>query len=36
MKCSLITGQELEEIEGANHISCTVEMADTNKNIDVI
>ena len=35
VKCSLITGQERDFVEGGTHISCTVEMADLNTTFDV-
>ena len=33
--CSMITGEEENIIEGATHMSCTVEMLDTTKHYDV-
>jgi ATP-dependent RNA helicase SUPV3L1/SUV3 len=35
IKCKLVTGQQRIEPEGAEHTSCTVEMADMNKSYDV-
>jgi ATP-dependent RNA helicase SUPV3L1/SUV3 len=35
VKCSLITGQEKDALDDGTHISCTVEMADLNKEFDV-
>ncbi|KAF0973146.1 hypothetical protein FDP41_008353 [Naegleria fowleri] len=34
-KCNLLTGQEKRIIPGANHVACTVEMADLNEIYDV-
>ena len=33
--CSLVTGQEKREVPGAQHTSCTVEMIDMGKQVDV-
>ena len=33
--CELWTGQEVKEIEGSRHVSCTVEMADITRIYDV-
>lgn len=33
--CSLVTGQEVRRVHGANHTACTVEMASTSRNIKV-
>ena len=33
--CNLLTGQEREEVEGAGHVSCTVEMVDVTHSCDV-
>lgn len=33
--CSLVTGQEKQEVPGAQHTSCTVEMIDMGKQVDV-
>lgn len=33
--CNLVTGQELEMVPGARHVACTVEMADTNNEVEV-
>lgn len=33
--CSLVTGQEIRQVQGANHTACTVEMASTTRNIGV-
>ncbi|EFC48221.1 ATP dependent RNA helicase [Naegleria gruberi] len=34
-KCNLMTGQERRIIPGANHVACTIEMADLNEVYDV-
>ena len=33
--CTLLTGQEFEEAEGAEHVACTVEMADVTARTEV-
>lgn len=33
--CNLLTGQEVERMDGANHVSCTVEMTNTSEPVDV-
>jgi ATP-dependent RNA helicase SUPV3L1/SUV3 len=33
--CNLVTGQELLEVPGANHVSCTVEMANLSQPYEV-
>lgn len=33
--CTLITGEEREHVEGANHVSCTIEILDHDKHYDV-
>lgn len=33
--CELWTGQEVKEVEGSRHMSCTVEMADVSRTYDV-
>lgn len=33
--CSLVTGQERREVPGATHLSCTVEMINLNKRVDI-
>lgn len=35
VRCSLITGEDMREVPGATHFSCTVEMADIKKWYDV-
>lgn len=36
VKCSLLTGEEEDKVEGANHIASTVEMANFNKYYEVV
>jgi len=33
--CNLVTGQELDYVEGAQHVSCTVEMIQTERRMEV-
>lgn len=35
VRCSLVTGEEVREVPGATHVSCTVEMANLNRRWDV-
>ncbi|CAG9467534.1 unnamed protein product [Pedinophyceae sp. YPF-701] len=35
VRCGLLTGEEVEDVEGSTHLSCTVEMAPTDRMFDV-
>ena len=35
LNCNLVTGQEKKLVVGSKHVACTVEMADTNRVVDV-